>query len=257
MKITQIRNATIVIHYENEVILVDPMLAPKGAIPPLKYLTTTRTRNPTAPLPDNTDKLLDSVTACLITHCQKGHFDHLDKAATKWLRQHQIPVYCSDKDARFLARKGLNVQSLSTEQTNPFLDGTINLTPCVHGEGIIGRLMEHGHGFLIKQANEPSLYITGDTLLTDDVRHCITSEQPEWIVLPAGGAQFDVGGHIIMGIEEVLEVSTLSKGNIVANHLEALDHCPVTRRQLMDSVKEQLLTDKVHIPLDGATILAS
>ncbi len=60
-----------------------------------------------------------------------------------------------------------------------------------------------------------------------------------------------------MGIDEVLEVGALSKGNIVANHLEALDHCPVTRSQLMDSVKEQLLTDKVHIPLDGATILAS
>lgn len=256
MKITQIRNATIVVHYDNEVILVDPMLAPKGSIPPLKYLTTTRTRNPTAPLPDNTDDILNQVTHCLITHCQKGHFDHLDRAATKWLREHQIPVYCSDKDARFLERKGLNVQSLSTRKTNSFLQGTIELIPCVHGEGVIGRLMEHGNGFLIKQANQPSLYITGDTLLTEDVRQCIASEQPEWIVLPAGGAQFDVGGHIIMGIEEALEVAALSKGYIVANHLEALDHCPVTRCQLKDSVKEQSLTDRVIIPDDGETILA-
>ncbi len=59
-----------------------------------------------------------------------------------------------------------------------------------------------------------------------------------------------------MGIEETLEVAELSKGNIVANHLEALDHCPVTRRQLKDSVKEQSLTDRVHVPDDGETILA-
>ncbi len=92
MKITQLRNATIVIHYKEYVVLVDPMLAPKNAIPALKYVTGKRRRNPLVEMPDNTDDVLSKVTHCLITHCQKGHFDHLDKAGTKWLRENNIPV---------------------------------------------------------------------------------------------------------------------------------------------------------------------
>lgn len=254
MTITQLRNATIIVHYNNEVILVDPMLAPQGAIPALKYLTSKRVRNPTAPLPSNADNLLNSVTACLITHCQKGHFDHLDRAATKWLRARQIPTYCAEKDAPFLTKKGLNVKPLSCSRSNPFFQGSIELIPCVHGDGIVGRLMEHGFGYLIKQANEPSLYITGDTLLTDDVRRCISLQQPDCIVLPAGGAQFDIGGPIIMGVDDVLEVGALSTGHIIANHLEALDHCPVTRQQLKAAVANQPWADRVHVPADGETI---
>lgn len=83
INITQIRNATIVIQVEDKVILVDPMLAPKGAIPSLKYATAQRQRNPLVPLPNNTEELLKQFTHCLITHCQKGHFDHLDRAAVK------------------------------------------------------------------------------------------------------------------------------------------------------------------------------
>ena len=46
MKITQLRNATIVIEVGENVILVDPMLAPKEAIPSLKYFTGNNRRNP-------------------------------------------------------------------------------------------------------------------------------------------------------------------------------------------------------------------
>ena len=87
MKITQIRNATILIEIvvegKKQGILVDPMFAPKGAIPSLKYATKSRRRNPLVELPSNMDELKTRVTCCLITHCQKGHFDHLDRAATK------------------------------------------------------------------------------------------------------------------------------------------------------------------------------
>src|SRR3712207_1589867 len=79
MKITQLRNATAVVDIGPYRILVDPMLAPKGALPPLK-LFDRRERNPVVDLPPVADALLASVTHCLITHCQKGHFDHLDRA---------------------------------------------------------------------------------------------------------------------------------------------------------------------------------
>ncbi|WP_256667310.1 MBL fold metallo-hydrolase [Pseudomonas sp. ANT_J28] len=94
MKIRQIRNATIILEFGLTRILVDPMLAPKGALPPLR-LFGARLRNPLVDLPESTANALESVTHCLITHCQKGHFDHLDRAATRWLREKQIPVICT------------------------------------------------------------------------------------------------------------------------------------------------------------------
>lgn len=112
MKITQLRNATVIIEASNNVILIDPMLALKGAIPALKYFTRHRRRNPLVELPQNTGALLERVTHCLITHCQKGHFDHLDRAAVKWLRNRQVPTICMQGDADYLARKGLKVLAL-------------------------------------------------------------------------------------------------------------------------------------------------
>jgi len=254
MKITHIRNATIVIHSGDKVILVDPMLAAKGAIPSLKYATANRRRNPLVELPQESEQILDKVTHCLITHCQKGHFDHLDRVATKWLRTHNIPVYCSEQDAQFLKKKGLDVSILKAENKNEFLGGSIDLVPCLHGKGIIGKFMAHGYGYVLNFSNEPSLYITGDTVLTKDVRHCIQSIQPDWIILPAGGARFDLGGDIIMGKEEAIEVGELTIGKVIANHLEALDHCPVSRQELQKEVFERQWQDKFYIPIDGEQI---
>lgn len=254
MKITQLRNATIVIHYEDKVILVDPMLAPQGAIPALKYFTKNKRRNPLVELPKESDEVLNQVTHCLITHCQKGHFDHLDRAGAKWLRDNKIPVFCAESDADYLQKKGLDVHPLNAKKENTFFDGSIKLIPCLHGRGLIGKLMEHGYGYVIHQPNEPSLYLAGDTVLSPEVKSCISDDQPEVIVIPAGGAQFDLGGDLIMGLEEAIKIGELSTGKIIANHLEALDHCPTSRDELTHEVGNRSWQDRYFIPADGETI---
>lgn len=258
MKITQIRNATILIETlvegKPQGILVDPMLAPKGAIPSLKYATTSRRRNPLVELPSNMDELKDRITCCLITHCQKGHFDHLDRKATQWLRKNNIPIYCSMQDLEFLKKKGLDVHSLDSSAKNIFLNGSIELVPCLHGEGLIGKMMAHGYGYHIQLPNEPSLYITGDTILTKEVKTFVIRNQPDTIVLPAGGANFDLGGEIIMGLSESLELGELAKGQLIANHLESLDHCPVTRDSIKLEVKARGWQDRFFVPGDGESL---
>lgn len=254
MKITQLRNATLVIEAHEHVILVDPMLAPIGSIPSLKYATKSRCRNPIVDLPDISETLLKKVTHCLITHCQKGHFDHLDGKATKWLREHNIPIFCSLQDHEFLTKKGLRVQALNHTGKNKFLNGSIQLVPCVHGTGLVGKFMAHGYGYVIELPREPSLYLSGDTILTDTVRALIQEQQPEIIVIPAGGAQFDLGGEIIMGIEDALQVAELATGTVIANHLEALDHCPVSRENLKKEIQPYHWATRFLIPDDGETI---
>lgn len=251
MKITQLRNATLIIATGDYRILVDPMLAPKGAIPPLKYATKSRRRNPLVDLPENTNTLLATVTHALITHCQKGHFDHLDRAGAKWLRTNNIPVFCMQEDASFLAKKGLNVRPLNPGYRQPLLTGHVTPIPCQHGTGLVGRFMAHGHGYFLEFPGEPTLYLAGDTILTDEVSQCIQQHQPDICVVPAGGAQFDIGGEIIMGVEDVAAVVGLSTGTVVANHLESLDHCPTTREQLRSLREQPGIGHRLLIPDDG------
>jgi L-ascorbate metabolism protein UlaG (beta-lactamase superfamily) len=255
MKITQLRNATAIISIGSLRILVDPMLAPKGALPPLRLLGE-RVRNPLVELPPSADAELKTVTHCLITHCQKGHFDHLDRAAKRWLREKQIPVICTPHDAEHLRQRGLNVHPLPENHAapQPFFGGRIRTVPCTHGRGMVGLLMEHGVGYFIEMPGEPSLYLSGDTILTDTVRGFIRHYQPDVAVVPAGGAKFDLGHEIIMNAEEVLEFCRSFGGATVANHLEALGHCPVTRAQLASAARQAGLGSRLHIPEDGETL---
>jgi len=262
MKVTQIRNATILIETivegrdegKAQGILVDPMFAPKGAIPSLKYATRSRRRNPLVELPSNMDELKTRVTCCLITHCQKGHFDHLDRAATMWLRENNIPVYCSTQDSAFLKKKGLDVHTLDPSTENRFLSGSIELIPCLHGEGFVGKMMAHGYGYYIQLPGEQSLYVTGDTILTKAIESFVTRKQPGTIVLPAGGANFDLGGEIIMGLSDAVEIGKIAKGRVIANHLEALDHCPVTRESILSEVRGRGWEHRFFVPDDGESI---
>lgn len=256
MKIHQIRNATLLVEYEDIRLLVDPMLANKHALPPLRFFKM-RGRNPSVPLPENADLLLNSATHCLITHCQKGHFDHLDGAAKKWLIARGLPVFCTPRDAPFLQKEGLNVRPLQRNDhvAQPFLGGTIQTTPCIHGHGLIGRFMEHGVGYFIAMPSEPTLFLTGDTLLTDNVRKIAQTQSPDVIVAPAGGARFDLGDEIIMNADDICSLAQLTKGTVIANHLEAISHCPVSRNDILVAARAAELVGRIIAPRDGEAVI--
>ena len=255
MKITQLRNATVVLEIGVHRILVDPMLAPKNALPPLKFRDRRR-RNPTVDLPAGAASVLESATHCLITHCQKGHFDHLDRAGKQWLRTRQTPVICTPHDADHLRQLGLNVCPLPERHREPqaFLGGQIRTVPCTHGRGVVGRLMEHGVGYFIEMPGEPTLYLSGDTILTRAVRDFVAQHQPDISLVPAGGAKFDIGGEVIMGTNEAIAFTLASRGIVVANHLEALSHCPVKRAELSTAAVQAEVRDRLRIPEDGETL---
>lgn len=253
MNITQIRNATVLLEFRAGVqeiaLLVDPMLAEAGALPSLRYLGGTRRRNPLVPLPDTAGPALERATHALITHCQKGHFDHLDRAGRRFLRERSLPVVCMPGDAAWLSGRGLQAQPLAGLQRQPWLGGFITPIPCLHGRGWVGRLMAHGAGYLIEMPGEPSVYVAGDTMLHEPVRHCLAALRPDIAILPAGGARFDLGGEILMDAAEVAEAGRLFAGQLVVNHLEALDHCPVSREDVRREAA--FLGERLWVPLDG------
>lgn len=248
MKLHILRNATLIIHVGDQRILVDPMLGPKGCLPPFALVRHPRRRNPLIDLPENAAAALDEVTAVVITH---RHGDHLDAAGIDWLAARQLPVFCAPWDAAKLAAHQLNVTALPLGRASDFFGGTIRPIPTQHGHGLVGRLMGKGVGYLIVLLDEPPLYLSGDTVLTPVVQQVLVDLDPAVAVVAAGAASLDIGKPILMTELEVLKFIELAPGIVVANHLEALNHCPTTRAGLLEAAEAWNVQDKVRIPADG------
>ncbi|MDC1107309.1 MBL fold metallo-hydrolase, partial [Prolixibacteraceae bacterium] len=217
--------------------------------PPFAFFRHKPKKNPFVPLPDNAEQLLNKVTHALITHL---HPDHLDAKGYAFLKGRNIPVIGSKQDEKKLRKKGLNVVlTINYDEPIEFLEGKLIGIPAKHGYGFIAKLMGHVMGFYLELENEPSIYISSDTIYTKDVDRTLRNLNPNLTVLAAGSAQFDLGGPLLMNIQDIRRFISLSPGKVYANHLEAVNHCPTTRAKLKKEVAELGLGDKVIIPQDG------
>ena len=251
MQIIFLRNATLIIEVGGERILVDPMLGEVGSLPPYAFFRHKPRFNPTVPLPSQFESSLDAVTIGLITHCRYAHFDHLDKAGWRHLTALKIPVYCNELDERYLRNRGINTHTLKPGKELPFLGGTLLPVIATHGYGLVGKLMGPGLGYVLSLPGEPTLYISGDTVLTPSVRQVLTNNKPDIAILAAGAASLDIGKPILMPFSESIEFVRIAPGQVVATHMEALNHCPITRDQFREAITQEGLAHKVCIPFDG------
>ena len=253
MKIQHFRNATMTIETEDQVILVDPMIGPKGTMPPFTFFRFKARRNPIVELPDTCRPILEKVTHCLITH---NHPDHLDQEAEKYLIEKNIPVTCSQLDEKTFRKKGLNVvQTLDYWNRVDFLGGTIEGIPARHGYGFVAKPAGNVMGFYIELPNEPSIYLSSDTIYTDNVKKVLNEYTPEISVVAAGSAQFDVFKPLLMTVEDVLAFTKDAPGKVIANHLEAVNHCPTTREDLKKRFASEGFDKKTFVPEDGEVLL--
>jgi len=262
MRIHHIRNATFVIESNDKYILIDPMLSDKGELPPFSIIRHKPQKNPTVALPDNAYGILEKTTDCLITHSKTfgikalQHTDHLDKKGEEFLVSKNTPVVTVKKDAEYLKKYRLNVvASLEFWAKSEYLGGYITAIGAKHGHGWIHKLMANGAGYFIELPNEPSIYICGDTTLTDEVKKAITKLKPDIVVVAAGNASLDVGGSLLMTLDEVVELIKISPKNVIANHMDALNHCGVSRKRLQERLIKENLIDKVFIPDDGESVV--
>lgn len=253
MKVHHLRNATLVIETGDNFILVDPMLGKKGTAGPTFTLFRFKPqRNPIVDLPNNAMDIVEKTTHCLLTHL---HPDHLDKEAEHFLRTKQILVICSIKDEATLRKKGLNVsQTVDYWKESLFLGGKIQGIPAVHGYGFVAKPMGNVMGFYIELPNEKSMYLSADTIYTEDVHKVLTQLKPEIAVVASGTAQLDIFQPLLMRMDDILKFVKNAPNKVIANHLEAVNHCPTTRKHLEAEVTKIGLSDKVFIPNDGESI---
>ncbi|WP_062053325.1 MBL fold metallo-hydrolase [Aquimarina longa] len=252
LNIHHIRNATMVLETENEVILIDPMLGDVGIMPSFTLFRHKARKNPIVPLPHKVNSILEKVTHCLITH---QHPDHIDSKGIQFLIKNDIPITCSIKDEKALTKRGLNiVQTLKYWEEQTFLGGTIEGIPAKHGYGFVSKLMGNVIGFFIKLPQQKSIYISSDTIYTESVDKVLKNYKPEISVLACGTAQFDLFNKLIMDMNDILKFVKNTSGKVIANHMESINHCPLTRKKLREILIKNSLINKVLIPEDGDVI---
>jgi len=245
MKIQLIRHATLLLQFGGKRILADPMFSPAGVLPTTPN-TPNPVSNPLVELPIDPEKLTD-VDAILVTHL---HRDHLDDAAVDMLPK-DVLLLCQPEDEQKLREWGFTaVMPVPNRVTWGGIEWI--RTGGQHGTGDIGKAMAPVSGFVLKAPGEGVLYIAGDTIWCEEVSQALDEHRPDVTVVNAGAAQFLTGDPITMTAEDVSRVAAYAPATrVVAVHLEAWNHCLLSRQALRAHVQEQGLAGRVIVPADG------
>lgn len=258
MKITQIRNATLIIEYENIRFLIDPWLMPKNYMPGFDAAVNVETRQPRVELPFEVKDIVN-VDAVILTHL---HPDHWDEFAEKALRKDIKLFVQSQTDKDYLIQKGFNNIEIMNESGSQYKNINLYKTKTQHGKReIVKPICEligmpyDAMGVVFKSDNEKTLYIAGDTIWCQEVKDALEKYKPEIVVVNACAATVINGERLIMNIDDINAViNTSPDAKVIASHMDTVSHLTITRKDL----KEALANHKIKhllIPDDGETLL--
>ena len=252
MRIRFVRHATFVFETGGRRVMVDPMLAPAGATEPVAN-TPNQRRNPLVDLPFGdvgTLALLEETDAVLVTHTHNDHWD----GRARDLIPRETPIMCQPEDWDEISAVGFR-------RVTPVEDGFVwdglsfTRTGGRHGTGDMRHHMGPVSGFIVRAEGSPILYLAGDTIWCPEVEESLDTHSPHVVVVNAGAAQFLEGDPITMTAEDVIRVCRAHPDAlIVAVHMEAVNHCLLTRDDLREELDREGLAERVSIPADGETL---
>ncbi|OXM83728.1 MBL fold metallo-hydrolase [Paenibacillus rigui] len=248
MNLKLLRHATLGLEYGGVTFLIDPMFSEAGVNPPIMN-TPNELRNPLVPLPATAQEWLHP-DAAIVTHL---HPDHWDAAAQEAMAK-STPILCQPGDESAFYSSGF--QSVLPVADHARYKGvTLTRTGGRHGTGEIGARMGNVSGFVLKAEGEPTLYLAGDTIWCDEVVEALNTHKPDVIIVNAGGARFNVGDPITMGGDDVVQVCRYAPGSkVIPVHMDAINHCLVTRAQLRERLEAEALLHQVLILEDGEAV---
>ncbi len=233
--------------YGGHLFLTDPMLAPKDDFEPVAGIA----RNPTIELPFPAKDVLEGVEAVLVSH---DHPDHFDTTAGNLLPR-EIPLFCQPRDEGRMAEQGS--RNVIPVDTSHIWQGiSIVRTGGLHGTGKVLEFAGEVSGFVLQAEGEPTVYWVGDSIWCKEVEETIRATKPDVIITHSGGAEIPGYGVIIMDDEQTIAAAKAApEATVVAVHLEALDHCRVSRETLRKRAdQEGIPSSRLIIPGDGETL---
>ncbi|MGN6541438.1 MAG: MBL fold metallo-hydrolase [Ginsengibacter sp.] len=213
-------------------------------------------RNPTVDLKMPVEEIIKGVDLVMVTHT---HDDHFDKAASKILDK-SIELINQPADKVFFEKEGFS--SATVLDNNTLWNGiSITRIEAQHGTGEVLKMMGKTSGFVLMAKNQPTVYIVGDAIWTDDIKKNIKKFDPDYIVVNSGGAQIQGFENIPIIMDEPQTMALIGesgKAKVIAVHMDALDHCRTTRNSLSQKAAEfNIRVDKLIIPQDGEVIKLS
>lgn len=246
MRLRLIRHATLIVEYNGQKIIVDPMLDDVGARSPIENSPNPR-NNPLVALPVPAADVAEDVTAVLVTHT---HSDHWDGTSAQIIPKH-LPLFCQPEDEKKFRDLGFN----GTQVVNQSLHWKgieIRRTGGQHGTGEIAKMLAPVSGFVLLAAGNPTLYIAGDTIWCAEVEQALRDHRPKVIVLNTGAARFLEGDPITMTADDVIKTcQAATNSQVIAVHMEAINHCLLTRADLAFQLEAARVIQQVAIPGDG------
>lgn len=247
MEIQLIRNATLRVTYHGRSCLIDPCVGARHSLPSFAGISP----NPTVELPMPAEEVMAGIEAVIVSHLHPDHFDEPAQA----LLPKNLPLFCQPADEEVIRNAGF-------QQVMPITDSatwqgiTFTRTPGQHGFGELAERMGDVSGFVWQAAGEPTVYWVGDSIWYEPIAQVMADVQPDVIITHSGGARLDDGPPIVMDADMTLAVCQAApNATVVAVHMEALDHCPVTRAALRARADEAgIQPGHLRIPADGETI---
>ncbi len=251
-----IGNATVLIRYAGFTLLTDPTFIHKHEKVSLGYgLHTTRLTNPAIEIHD-----VPPLDLILLSHF---HGDHFDQVAERELDK-SLRIVTTPEAAEKLADRGFtNTRPIETWQPVTVEKGTARLTitamPGRHGPPVVDMALPDVMGSLLEFQSSPGtapfrIYITGDTLMIDDLKE-IPQRYPDIDL-----ALLHLGGTRVMGVMVTMDgrqgrevMQTVNPRRAIPIHYNDYDVFQSPLSDFQREVREAGLEDRVHYLNHGDT----
>jgi L-ascorbate metabolism protein UlaG (beta-lactamase superfamily) len=255
IRITHIGGPTALIEIGSLRLLTDPAFDPAGTQYIAGPKVITKLTNPALTLAE-----LGTVGAVLLSHDQ--HNDNLDRAGRAYLPQ-AGQVLTTLAGAQ---RLGHNARGLETWETVELSgkDGLrvrITSTPARHGPAEIKEAVGDVSGWILEWEGQQrgALYISGDTVLYDELTEISQRYRIGTALLHFGAASVDVYGpvHLTFTAQEgVRFAEMLGDATIIPIHYEGWAHFTEGQAQIEQAFKAAGREQQLHfLPLGQATFI--
>jgi L-ascorbate metabolism protein UlaG (beta-lactamase superfamily) len=196
------------------------------------------------------DEIMHGVHAVLVTHT---HRDHWDAAATERIPKH-MRILCQPEDANKFYDWGFDdVRPIHSAAV--FGHVSIYRTGAQHGTGELAKKMAPVSGYFLNSRQGDSLYLAGDSVWSNPVKDVLNRYRPQVTVLNTGAARFTYGDSITMTEKDVVRVVRQAPyTKVVAVHMESINHCGLTRKDLARHLADNNIGEQVVIPKDGESL---